>query len=165
VNAFWAYFWPVFGAGLLAGAIGASIAYRRKRNTAVTWIAALAIALAAAWLWHGPLGAADRFSAKVERDARQTLVAWEMTQVHAELQRDPLTRRVLLSGEADDFQRGELVRIIGAVPGVSSATWTARRAVPLIAEGCGVATLGYLLGLLLAYLIELRRRYNAHWNW
>jgi hypothetical protein len=25
--------------------------------------------------------------------------------------------------------------------------------------------LGFLLGLLLAYLVELRRRYNAQWNW
>jgi hypothetical protein len=25
--------------------------------------------------------------------------------------------------------------------------------------------LGFLFGLLLAYLIELRRRYNAQWTW
>jgi hypothetical protein len=24
---------------------------------------------------------------------------------------------------------------------------------------------GFLFGLLVAYLIELRRRYNAQWNW
>jgi hypothetical protein len=37
--------------------------------------------------------------------------------------------------------------------------------VPLIAEGAAVAVLGFLLGLLLAYLVELRRRYNAQYNW
>ena len=28
-----------------------------------------------------------------------------------------------------------------------------------------IAVLGFLFGLLLAYLIELHRRYNAQWNW
>jgi hypothetical protein len=36
---------------------------------------------------------------------------------------------------------------------------------PLIAEGMIASLLGFLLGLLLAYLVELRRRYNAQWNW
>ena len=36
---------------------------------------------------------------------------------------------------------------------------------PLIAEGTGASLLGFLIGLLLAYLVELRRRYNAQWNW
>jgi hypothetical protein len=35
----------------------------------------------------------------------------------------------------------------------------------LIAEGMAVSVLGFLFGLLLAYLFELRRRYNAQWNW
>jgi hypothetical protein len=36
---------------------------------------------------------------------------------------------------------------------------------PLIAEGGLIALLGFLVGLLLAYLVELRRRYNAQWSW
>jgi hypothetical protein len=35
----------------------------------------------------------------------------------------------------------------------------------LIAEGGIAAILGFLLGLLVAYLMELRRRFNAQWNW
>jgi ABC-type lipoprotein release transport system permease subunit len=35
----------------------------------------------------------------------------------------------------------------------------------LLVEGLFAAVLGFLLGLLLAYLVELRRRYNAQWNW
>jgi hypothetical protein len=35
----------------------------------------------------------------------------------------------------------------------------------LILEGTAVAIVGFLLGLVLAYLVELRRRYNAQWNW
>ena len=36
---------------------------------------------------------------------------------------------------------------------------------PLIVEAAAVALLGFLFGLLLAYLVELRRRYNAQWTW
>jgi hypothetical protein len=72
----------------------------------------------------------------------------------------------MLSGPADDFQSSELVRIIGSIPGVSSARWSSTGGgIPLIVEGAAVSLLGFLLGLLLAYLVELRRRYNAQWNW
>jgi hypothetical protein len=81
------------------------------------------------------------------------------------LHHDPLTRRVELSGPADDFQRSELARLMDEIPGVSGATWSSGRGIPLIAEGLAVTLLGFLLGLLLAYLVELRRRHNAQWNW
>jgi hypothetical protein len=117
-------------------------------------------------VWHGPLGGAERFSGRVERDLHATLVYYEMTQVSAHLHDDPLTRRVLLSGAADDFQRSELKRLIEQIPGVRSASWSSDGGgLPLIAEGCAVSLAGFLLGLLLAYLVELRRRYNAQWNW
>ena len=52
------------------------------------------------------------------------------------------------------------------LPGVSAATWSnAGGGTPLIAEGAGTSLLGFLIGLVLAYLVELRRRYNAQWNW
>ncbi len=166
MNAFWSYFWPPFGAGLVAGLIAGAFAFRRKRGRAVALAIGLVAALALAALWHGPLGAADRFAAKVERDVRATLVYWDIPQVSGHLHRGPLTRRIILSGPADDFQRSELVRIIAEVPGVSTATWSSDRGgVPLIAQGAAVAILGFLLGLLVAYLRELRRRYNAQWNW
>jgi hypothetical protein len=166
MNAWWSYFWPALAAGLLVGAIAGSVGFRRtsKRNIALAAGFAATIALAA--LWHGPFGAANRFSQQVERSARQTLDNYEMTQVTAHLHRGPLTRRLILSGPADDFQSSELVRIMGALPGVSSARWSAEGGgPPLIAEGSAAAILGFLFGLLLAYLVELRRRYNAQWNW
>jgi hypothetical protein len=185
VNALWSYFWPVFAVGLLAGAIAGSIAFRLPRMRSKDRIAGapavirdwrrkrvialglgIAVSVAAAALWHGPLGAADRFASEVERGARQTLDAFEMTRVQAQLHHRPLTRRIRLSGPADDFQRSELVRIIGDVPGVSSARWSASGGgLPLIVEGAAAAGLGFLFGLLLAYLVELRRRYNAQWTW
>jgi peptidoglycan/LPS O-acetylase OafA/YrhL len=166
VNAWWSYFWPAFAAGLMVGAIAGSIGFRRRSKRNIALAAGLAASMALAAFWHGPLGAATRFSQQVERSARQILNDYEMTQVAAHLHRNPLTRRLILSGPADDFQRSELVRITGALPGVSSARWSGEKGgPPLIAEGSAVAVLGFLFGLLLAYLVELRRRYNAQWNW
>lgn len=163
MNAFWSYFWPLFALGFVLGGILGSVALRRRRH----WlIAAGALAtLAGAAAWHWPLGAAERFANQVERNSRVVLVDWEMTQVHAQLHRDPLTRRLMLSGPADDFQRSELVRIMSGVPGVSTATWSKNGGWPLLLEAAAVAILGFLAGLLLAYVIELRRRYNAQWRW
>jgi hypothetical protein len=166
VNAFWSYFWPAFGIGLAVGVITGAIAYRRRASRLIKLVVGVACSIALTALWHGPLGGADQFSAKVDRGIRATLVYYEMTQVTAHLHRDPLTRRVLLSGPADDFQRGELVRLMEELPGVSSATWSPDGGgVPLIVQGAAVSVAGFLLGLLLAYLVELRRRYNEQWNW
>ena len=43
--------------------------------------------------------------------------------IQAKLQRDPLSRRLILSGPADDFQRSELVRILDGTPGVLEVRW------------------------------------------
>jgi len=163
VNAFWTYFWPVFALGVVVGGLGGWIAFRRRLKS--LFAIALGIALAGALIWHGPLGAAGRLSATIERDVRDTLVYYEMTRVQAHLQHGPLARRVQLSGPANDFQRSELVRLIEEIPGVNRATWSGGRGIPLIAEAAGVSVLGFLVGLLLAYLVELRRRYNAQWKW
>lgn len=166
MNALWSYFWPAFAAGLLVGVLAGIFAFRRKpKRNAVLGIGVV-ISLAFAGLWHGPFGAADRFVSQVEGRARAALNYYGMPTVTAHLHRGPLTRRLLLTGPADDFQTSELVRIMGQVPGVSRAQWApAPAGPPLIIEGAGVAAAGFLLGLMLAYLVELRRRYNAQWNW
>jgi len=77
-----------------------------------------------------------------------------------------LTRRLVLAGPADTWQRGELARLFGQVPGVSGATWSERDGgLPLIVEEMLGALAGFLLGLLVAWLVQLRRRYNAQWTW
>jgi hypothetical protein len=91
---------------------------------------------------------------------------YEMTQVTAHLHRAPLTRRLILAGPVDDFQRSELIRMMGELPGVSRAGWSGNdEGVPLIAESLAVMLAGFLAGLLVAYVIDLRRRYNLQWNW
>ena len=166
MNAFWSYFWPPFGAAMAVGILTGAFAFRRRGRRNVALAAGAAVSILAAALWHGPLGAADRFSGEVERTIREALVNNEIPEVSGHLHHDPLTRRVLLSGPADDFQRSELIKLMGVVPGVSSASWSDNGGgLPLIAEGTGLAVLGFLLGLLIAYLVELRRRYNAQWNW
>ena len=164
MNVLWSYFWPIFAACLVIGAIAGTLAFHQKRNLTLAIGAALAIA--AAGLWHGPLGAADRLSTRVERGAHQALDYYEMTKVTARLHRHPLSRQLTLAGPADDFQRGELVRVLDQLPGVSNVSWSnGSGGLPLIAEAALLAVIGFLVGLVLAYLVQLRRRYNAQWKW
>ena len=165
MNAFWSYFWPPFCAGLVCGVIAGAIAFRPRRKRFVAIALGVVAAVGLAVLWHGPLGGADDFAATVEKSVRASLIYNEIPEVSGHLDRGPLTRQIFLSGPADDFQQSELVRIIGDLPGVESARWTKGTALPLIVEGSIAAVLGFLLGLLVAYLRELRRRYNANWNW
>lgn len=161
----WSYFWPCLAAGILGGGIGGLFAFRRKRRLPL--IIGLLLATTAAAAWHGPLGAADRFRATIERQAREALDHYELPKVTAHLHRGPLTRRLVLAGgQQDTWQRGEIVRLFSQLPGVSRATWSEKDAgLPLILEAVIAAFIGFLFGLLLAYLLELRRRYNAQWTW
>jgi hypothetical protein len=166
MNALWTYFWPVFAAALVIGMIAGSIGFRRRQKRTVALAVGLLAAIAAATLWHGPFGAAGRFSNRVELGARQALDYYEMTHVTARLQRAPLSRHLILVGPADDFQHSELVRLLSQLPGVSSVSWSSRGAgLPLLGESLLLAGAAFLIGLALAYLAELRRRYNAQWKW
>ena len=166
MSALWPYFWPPVGAGIIVGVIAGVIAFRPRSSRSLMFAIGVALVVGLAVLWHGPLGAADRFSSVVERYVRLAIVYNEIPEVTGHLHHGPLTRRVLLSGPADDFQRSELVQIIAEVPGVSSATWSPSSAgVPLIVQGIAAGVVGFLFGVMLAYLIDLRRRYNAQWNW
>ena len=184
MNSFWSYFWPLMAAGLVIGAIAGTIGFRiphaqakakmqgelvvndRRRRRWLSLAAGLLACACAAAIWYGPMGAARLLAFRVERDARITLNNYEIPEVSAYLHRHPLSRRLILVGPADGFQRGELVRIMPLIPGVREARWSnTGSGVPLIVESIGGAILGFLFGLLLAYLVELRRRYNAQWNW
>ena len=159
------YFWPLVASGLVIGLVAGVIAFRRENSIRILLVAAgLAIAAAAAWNW--PLGAADRFAAAVDGSARRALDYYEMTKVSGHLHRNPLSRTLTLAGPADDFQHSELVRLLSELPGVRKASWSPDESgLPLLVEGLLASLVGFLAGLLLAYLVELHRRHNAQWNW
>lgn len=165
MNAWWSYFWPCFTLGLIVGGPTGLVAFRRvsRRNRVFAAGALLSVLLAA--LWHGPLGGAARFETRVERNIQANLVYYEMTRITAHLHHGPLTRRVMLSGPANDFQRENLGEILEEIPGIESASWASGGGMPLIVEAMAVAILGFLTGLVLAYVAELRRRSNAQWKW
>ena len=165
MNALWSYFWPVFALALLVGTIAGLIAWRpRARTWPILAGGAVAMALAAL-VWHGPLGGGDRLASSAERLARQTILYYEVPQVQARLQRGPMSRHILLSGQADDFQRRELARMMTEIPGVASAGWGGRGQVPLFLEAVVVGLIAFLLGALLAYAVSARRRHNSQWRW
>ncbi|GAA4725614.1 hypothetical protein H9L13_00390 [Sphingomonas lutea] len=163
MNSLWSYFWPLFALGLVLGAIARTTAYRHRLGRRALVIGG-AVALAATAAWH--MYAAPPFVASVERTTRQALTYYEMARIDARLQRGPLTRDLLLRGQADDWQRGELVRVLSQVPGVGKARWGRNPyGIPMILEGIGATLLGFLLGMALGYLVEWHRRHNAQWSW
>ena len=175
MNAFWSFFWPLVSVGMLTGVTMGLIGFRRRpgmlladylRRRMRYPLAGALGCVVAALLWTGPLGAADRLVAAVDKSVRDDLVYYEMTPVQAHLHRGPLTRRLALSGPADDFQREQLALVLSDLPGVSSAVWgDGSGGLPLVVEAAIAALLGFAIGLLPAYGVELRRRYNAQWSW
>lgn len=168
----WDLYWPAIVAALVIGVIAGTFAYRReppRKRTYLALAAGLAATLAAMALWHGPAGAAERFRTTVTAAARVTLEYYEMAPVQVRLGSGAVGRTAILSGPADDFQRGELVRIMSGLPGVTGARWTdssrSRFEMPLLVEMELWALVAFGLGLLLSYLVELRRRARADWRW
>ena len=125
--ALWHFYWPAIALAFAIGVGTGWLAFTRlradrKKGRGVLLLGALAAAAVAA-LWHGPLGAGDRMAARIEAIARAELDHYELPLVTARLVRGPLTRVLVLSGPADDFQQKELVRMFGELPGVSSVRW------------------------------------------
>ena len=179
MNLFWDVYWQLLTAAVVVGVVAGSVGFRAtaarppqtralRRWAALTIAAGAILILALGALWHGPGGAAERLANTVDRTSRKVLDDWEMTQVQGHIERGPIERTLVLSGPADDFQRSELVRIMDDVPGVGSVRWTDMQlsfALPLFAEAELAGLICFGLGLLLAYLLELRRRYRAQWSW
>ena len=167
----WTIFWPMAVGVAMIGAVAGvlffgkrGVAPARRRRLAILLLG-LGATIAIALLSSGPLGAANRLTFQVERDARATLTHYEMGQIDARLERSPLRRRLVMVGPADDFQRTELVRMMEELPGVEEARWNHQPALlplPLFLEAMLLAIVGYLVGLVLAYVVELRRRSHRY---
>lgn len=88
---------------------------------------------------------------------------FEMEQVSGRIQREPIARRIVYSGPADDFQRAELVRLGESLPGIGEARWSPARSaltypLPLAGEAVALALGAFLLGLTLAAIAFYARR-------
>ena len=168
MNLLWDLYWPLIVAAAVAGVIAGAFGFRRQKRGRFALVAGLAAVIGLAWVWHGPIGTGSSFAAAAEQQTRQVLVDFEMAPVRAAVERSPLSRTLVLDGPADDFQRAELVRILNDVRGIGSVHWADEAApfmLPLLLEVELAALLSFGLGLLLAYLLELRRRSNAQWSW
>lgn len=177
----WHFYWPAIVAGLVIGILSGRHAFRKidgggartapkKRGIGGhPLLLGLLAAAAIGALWHA-LFAGERYARHAEAVVQAKLTELEMASVRAEIERGPMRRTLLLRGPADDFQRGELVRLMGRQQGVSSGRWInpplgSSALLPLIVEAAIMGLIGFLFGLLLSYLLELRRRSNAGWSW
>ena len=129
----------------------------------------LFLALAAAWIWHAPLGHGERLIGRLEGEARREIAKSELPGIEIRLSRSPLARSATLSGPANDLQREGLGSQKGVsdyardVDGISGVRWADepgadRRVVPLLVETMALAALAYLIGLGLGWLVWGRRR-------
>jgi hypothetical protein len=127
----------------------------------------LAAALAAGWVWHGPLGQGRALVDDLEARARIAVAQAELPGIDVRLPRDPLSRSATLSGPANDLQRegmgsqqgvSDYVREVEGVSGVRWADEAAARVMPLLAETLILQALAFLVGLALGRLFLGRRR-------
>jgi len=135
-----------------------------RRNTTI--LAGIAATLAAGALWHGPLGAGSRMAARMEARSQQFLSDWDLPEVHARAATGPISRMIILSGPANDFQRAESKSRILTLPGVEAVAFEdekVRPPLPLVVEAELAALVGFCIGLIIAYLGELRRR-SRQWD-
>jgi hypothetical protein len=177
---FWHFYWPLAAAALIIGVLAARWGFRlvkpdepppgfKAKRRKILLAGALA-ALGATLLWHAPLGAGRRLASTIEVSARALLDRQEMTAVQAQVARRPFRRTLLLTGPADDFQRKELVRILDNLSGVGGARWVSPATrggayLPVLAEALILAATAFGLGVLLSYLLELKRRSDSYWRW
>jgi OOP family OmpA-OmpF porin len=89
----------------------------------------LALALAAGWLSHGPLGRGEAFIGGMEHRAKGMIEIANVPGVDVHFSRDPLSREAVFTGHANDFQRngqGDFLGLDGRImliPGVSGVRW------------------------------------------
>jgi hypothetical protein len=89
----------------------------------------MAAALIAGLISHGPLGRGEAFVGTIEARVNAEIRQAALPGVTARLGRDPLSREVVLTGNANDFQREGMGLLPGindrirAIPGISGLRW------------------------------------------
>jgi hypothetical protein len=127
----------------------------------------LAAALLMGWLWHGPGGQGERLIGQIEAQVKEAVAVSRLPGATVRLERDPLSRKAILSGNANDLQREGLGSQWGAkdyaraIPGVAAVRWDDEAdafQLPLLAETLILVTMFYLAGSGLGLLFFRRRR-------
>ena len=122
-------------------------------------------------LWHGPLGAGEQMAGKIERTARRTIEHYEMPLVTARAIAASAAAAAIGTGRRFPARRAGADhgrnpgRVRRSLDNPAKPGGGAGELIPLIVEACAMSLVGFSIGLLLAYLIELRRRANAEWRW
>lgn len=138
----------------------------------IKFLIGLAAILVIGWAYQGPLGQGERFINGLEGAAREAVAGAELPGIKVELGRHPLSRKAMLSGPANDYQRegmGEypgLTDRVAAIDGISGVQWTdeadIRKGMPLLLEFLLVMVLAYLIGLGLAWLLFGRPKRESY---
>jgi hypothetical protein len=127
-------------------------------SPAVKFLIGLAAVTAMGWIEHGPLGHGEAYLSAIETKAQAAVAKTELP-VQVRMERDPMSRNALISGQADAFQRegqGSLKGIndiVQETDGVAGIRWAdasqqeGGRAMPLLLETLIPVLLAYLLGL------------------
>lgn len=131
-------------------------------NTRYAVLIGTAASLACTALWHSVGGAGERLATTLDRQQRIMLDDYEMQVIDGRAQRDPIARRIVMKGPANDFQRAELVRYSERLPGVGEARWNRAKTqfsypLPSLVEGIFLALSAFVAGLLVAYAAFVRR--------
>lgn len=93
------------------------------------FLTGLAAALFAGWVSHGPLGRGEALIDRLEAAAKAEVRRAEVPGVNVRMAREPLRRKAILWGPANDFQREGQGRFPGlndrvlAVPGIADLRW------------------------------------------
>jgi hypothetical protein len=133
----------------------------------MSWPVKLLIGLSATilmgWVWHGPMGNGAKLIDAIEGNAKAAVAGAGLPGIEVRLDRDPLSRRAILSGPADSFQRQGmgsepgLTGIVAGVKGVGSVRWAdeggATPGMPLLAETLILLVLAFLIGIGCAWLL------------
>jgi hypothetical protein len=136
----------------------------------VKFLIGFAFAMLAGWGYYGPAGQAEKLTGRIETDARNLVAQAELEGASVRLEREPLSRNLVLSGQANDLQREGLGSGLGvldyarATPDVGQVRWDdgpKAFSLPLLAETLIVAALAWLAGLLLGTLFFNRRERHS----
>ena len=127
----------------------------------------LVAALLMGWVWHGPAGQGEALVGALEQQAKMAAANAELPGISVRMVRDPLSRKAVLSGTANDLQREGLgsqqgvkdyVRAVKGMAGVSWDDEPRAGGLPLLAETLILVALFYLIGLGLGGLLFGRRK-------